>query len=86
MSSSVPMVTTYLNQSTQVHRVEPEIRNPDPGYYEYSESPIEDPDQEWGYYDDAEYPDQALLCPDYPEYPGEHYPGDDSQQGTGFEY
>ena len=50
-------------------------------------SPLSEfPDQEWGSYDKAEHPDQGLLCPDYPEYPGELYPGDGSLEVSGYEY
>ena len=54
----------YLNHAAALHQAE----HQDPGYYEFSEPLVEFPDQGWEQLDAAEYPDQALFCPDEQEY------------------
>ena len=76
---------TYLGRPALVHPTAPDNTNPEPGYFE-SQSTVEFPDQLWGTYDEAEYPDQALLCPDAAMYPGEHYPGEGDPEGSGYEF
>ena len=74
---------TYLNQPALEY--DPDDNNPDPGYFE-SHPIIEFPESECGDYDEAEYPDQALLCPDDGSYPDAHNPDDNNTDGSGYEY
>ena len=77
---SVQSVPAYFNYPALLYN--PDCDNPDPVYFE-SPPIIEFPDDEWGTHDEAEYPDQALLCPDNPE---AHYPDEDIPDGFGYDH
>ena len=76
-------VPTYFNHPALEY--DPDDNDPDPGYFE-SQPIIEFPESEYGDHDEAEYPDQALLCPDYSTYPDAHNPDEDNLDGSGYEY
>ena len=81
----VQQVPTYLNHPALVHSNNPDNTNPDSGYFE-SQPIVEFPDDHWDSYDEAEYPDQALLCPDYSTYPGAYYPAEGGPDESRYEY
>ena len=80
---SVQTVPTYFNHPALMYN--PDNANPDPGYFE-SQPIIEFPEDQWDEYDEAEYPDQALLCPDDSIYPDAQYPDNGDLDGSGYEY
>ena len=75
------MQPAFLNQAA----APPQAEQQEPGYYEYPGPLVEFPDQEYPETDAAEYPDQALLCPDDQEYTEGWYPVEGDLDGAGFE-
>ena len=74
------MQHAFLNQAAAIQA---ELH--EPGYYEYPGPLVEFPEQEYPETDAAEYPDQALLCPDDQEYTEGWYPVEGDLDGAGFE-
>ena len=74
------MQPAYLTQAVAA----PQAEHHEPGYYEFPGPLVQVPGV-WEQLDAAEYPDQALFCPDEQEYSEEFYPGSCNLDESGFE-